>query len=297
MLNFGAEGISVSTDTDSVNKDIVNLIKVDDDGRLNIVGYHVNDDDSKVMFEHGEGMYLDGMDDVYAAVKELRQRENILVSAGKINEISNLIYKPEEVPIIKESAVAFLTKTNDDYYQSQGIDFQSLVQSSEITDRHGLMSVVSSIAYDIQTEAMKRDSGILDRMLPEGMTREHELAHLSSEAIKYCEDIANLRLNLLDDAVSNKLAEVNRMLAEYVKKASAADPNYKLTNHVESYELTTQGENKFALVNPDDRSFKTSWMSASDMLGHLDTIKSGMTAVFPELEPAVAEAPVSVTMT
>ncbi len=69
-------GFAVSRDDQSVDKDYINRMEVDEDGKLNIVGHGINAQGNDVPFDHGEGMYLDGIDELYAKVNEMRQQEN-----------------------------------------------------------------------------------------------------------------------------------------------------------------------------------------------------------------------------
>lgn len=68
-------GFAVSQDDQSVNKDYIDRVEVDEDGKLNIVGHGINAQGNDVSFDHGEGMYLDGFDELYAKVHEMRQQE------------------------------------------------------------------------------------------------------------------------------------------------------------------------------------------------------------------------------
>lgn len=70
-------GFAVSRDGQSVDKDYIDRIEVDEDGKLNIVGHGINAQGNDVSFDHGEGMYLDGFDELYAKVNEMRQQENV----------------------------------------------------------------------------------------------------------------------------------------------------------------------------------------------------------------------------
>ena len=52
-------------------------MKFDEDGKLNIIGHRLDVNGNNKIFEHGDMMYLDGIDELYAAVKEMRQVEQV----------------------------------------------------------------------------------------------------------------------------------------------------------------------------------------------------------------------------
>lgn len=67
-------GLKVRNDV-RYDGDYINMIGFDRGGELNITGYRRNGEGSLCHFDHGEGMTLDGLTDLLAAVKEIRMTE------------------------------------------------------------------------------------------------------------------------------------------------------------------------------------------------------------------------------
>ena len=220
-------------------------------------------------------------------VAKLQDREAFIAEVTeKIHQTENKNYSPEDVVILKEAAIAHIEKYNSDYFQAKDVDIKGMIDASEVTDRHGLSAAVAAVVYDIHSEALGRDSGILDRLLPIDMDRADETLLQGRDASAAAEAILDLRQNNLKEVLDTKVAEVNTTLAEYNRLSQASDSNYILHSHVESYALEQQSENEFALSDPDQRKFVTSWMGVRDMLNHLAGLMQKMTAKFPELNPS-----------
>ena len=213
-------------------------------------------------------------DDVLAEVKE------------KISQTENKEYSPDDVAILKEAAIAHIEKYNSNYYQAKGVDIKGMIESSEVTGRHSLSAAVASVVFDIHSEALGRESGILERLLPNDMGRADETFTQSRDASAAAEAILDLRQNNLKDALDTKVAEVNTTLAEYNRLSQASDPNFMLHSHVENYALEQQSENEFALTDPVERKFATSWMGARELLAYLANLLQKMFEKFPELKPS-----------
>ena len=297
--------LAVSREDNDVEMDEVDRISIDDDGRLNVEGHRLDADGESHAFGHGDQMFLNGYDELYAYVKEMHLREKTLSAVEGINDADNKEYTPEESAIVKECAVRFLDKLYDDYYSAtdkagnidesvpKGVDVMSLVASVPVADRDDLRNLAAAVLYDIQAEALKREPGILDRYLPESEDgvdkRVAELVRVGSEVVRSSEAIIDLRENNLKEAVETKVSEVNTMLTEYNRLSKAADPNFIFSKHVESYILEQQSENEFAISDPDERKFASSWMGAREMLARLDKIEQAMVDKFPELKPAAQQ--------
>ena len=208
------------------------------------------------------------------------------ISENIHEKVDNKVYAPEEVAILKEAAIAHIEKYNSDYYQAKGVDIKGMIESSEVTDRHSLSAAVASVVFDIHSEAIGRESGILERLLPNDMSRADETFMQSRDASAAAEAILDLRQNNLKDALDAKVAEVNTTLTEYNRLSQAADPSFMLHSHVEKYALEQQSENEFALTDPVERKFATSWMGARELLAHLASLLQKMFEKFSELKPS-----------
>ena len=220
-------------------------------------------------------------------VTDSQDRDTVLAEVKeKISQTENKEYSPDDVTILKEAAIAHIEKYNSDYYQAKGVDIKGMIESSEVTDRHSLSAAVASVVFDIHSEALGRESGILERLLPNDMGRADETFMQSRDASAAAEAILDLRQNNLKDALDTKVAEVNTTLAEYNRLSQAADPNFMQHSHVENYALEQQSENEFALTDSVERKFATSWMGARELLAHLVNLLQKMFEKFPELKPS-----------
>lgn len=286
-INF-SNPLAISRDGQGSDKDYIARVKIDDDGTLNISGHRINDDGETEALYHADDIHLKGYDELFAAVKDeslFQQREPMLAKVQAVNEAGNIPYPTEDIPVIKDAAVEYLTKLNDDYYQSKGVDIADVVQNYNVTDRQDLLAVSAAVTYDIQSEAMRREWNILGRYLPEGSSQETELVRVATEAALHAESIADLRRNSLPEVLDNRIKDVNAMLEKYNSLSRASDPNFMFRPHTENYAIDRQQENEFALVDPAERKYLTSWMSAREMLAHLDGVEQQMISKFPELKP------------
>ena len=250
-INFD-EPLAVSRDDNDTDMDYIARVAIDDNGILNISGHRLNDEGETEVFYHADMLYLNGFEELLAAVKDVslrQQREPVLARVGAISDIGNKPYQPEESAIVRDAAVAYLAKYNDDYYQAKGVDIAAVFAGSDITDRKALRDVAAAVAYDIQSEALRGDWNILRRYLPEGTSREQSLAQLSSEIVKHAESIVDLRQNNLSAVIDERVGRVNAMLTEFNRLSASADPEYMLHKHVESYTVEHQQENEFALAD------------------------------------------------
>ena len=68
-------GLPVTQDDQTTDRDFVDMVKFDQDGKLNIIGHRQDVYGKTVHFDHAEGMSLDGFDDLYSQIKELRKQE------------------------------------------------------------------------------------------------------------------------------------------------------------------------------------------------------------------------------
>lgn len=68
------EGQPVLVDSQSIEHDYVDAVNIEEDGKLNIIGHRLDADGYPVAFEYGDGMHLDGYDDLYAAICNLREQ-------------------------------------------------------------------------------------------------------------------------------------------------------------------------------------------------------------------------------
>ena len=217
---------------------------------------------------------------------EVKKDDVLAEVTEKISQTENKEYSPDDVAILKEAAIAHIEKYNSDYYQAKGVDIKGMIEGSEVTDRHSLSAAVASVVFDIHSEAIGRESGILERLLPNDMSRADETFMQSRDAGTAAEAILDLRQNNLKDALDAKVAEVNTTLTEYNRLSQAADPSFMLHSHVEKYALEQQSENEFALTDPVERKFATSWMGARELLAHLASLLQKMFEKFPELKPS-----------
>ena len=217
---------------------------------------------------------------------EVKKDDVLAEVTEKISQTENKEYSPDDIAILKEAAIAHIEKFNSDYYQAKGVDIKGMIEGSEVTDRHSLSAAVASVVFDIHSEAIGRESGILERLLPNDMSRADETFMQSRDASAAAEAILDLRQNNLKDALDAKVAEVNTTLAEYNRLSQAADPYFMLHSHVENYALEQQSENEFALTDPVERKFITSWMGARELLAHLANLLQKMFEKFPELKPS-----------
>ena len=212
------------------------------------------------------------------------RRVNLRIAGEKFQQtLGNLPFSNEDAAIIKEAAATYLSKYNSDYYQATGVDINAGL--ADVNDRHSLGKAIATIVYDIHSEALEREPGILDRYLPEDYSRIDETVNVSLNALKYAEGIVDYRANNLKEVVEQKVDSVNTMVGEYNNLSKAADPNFMFSKHTEGYELTQQGENEFALVDSVERNYVTSFMGARDMLTSLDALEQQMADKFPELKP------------
>ena len=217
---------------------------------------------------------------------EVKKDDVLAEVTENISQTENKEYSPDDVAILKEAAIAHIEKYNSDYYQAKGVDIKGMIEGSEVTDRHSLSAAVASVVFDIHSEAIGRESGILERLLPNDMNRADETFMQSRDASAAAEAILDLRQNNLKDALDAKVAEVNTTLTEYNRLSQAADPSFMLHSHVEKYALEQQSENEFALTDPVERKFATSWMGARELLAHLASLLQKMFEKFPELKPS-----------
>ena len=223
-------------------------------------------------------------------------REELLKRVVEKISLDNQAYSPEEQAIVRDAVTVMLEKYNIDYYQSK-VMIPEMVKTYDISDRQELETVVASVVYDIQDDALRRDADILKSYLPVDMSREDEIGRMVTEAVNYAERIVDYRVNKLHDVVSEKVEDINKTVAEYNRLSSTKDPSFSLTKHIQYYELTVQGENELALVDGVERNFVTSWMGARELLAHIDTLEQKMKEQFPELivskEEKVQDATVS----
>ena len=217
---------------------------------------------------------------------EVKKDDVLAEVTEKISQTENKEYSPDDVAILKEAAIAHIEKYNSDYYQAKGVDIKGMIEGSEVTDRHSLSAAVASVVFDIHSEAIGRESGILERLLPNDMNRADETFMQSRDASAAAEAILDLRQNNLKDALDAKVAEVNTTITEYNRLSQAADSSFMLHSHVEKYALEQQSENEFALTDPVERKFATSWMGARELLAHLANLLQKMFEKFPELKPS-----------
>ena len=223
-------------------------------------------------------------------------REELLKHVVEKISLDNQAYSPEEQAIVRDAVTVMLEKYNNDYYQSK-VMIPEMVKTYDISDRQELETVVASVVYDIQDDALRRNPDILKSYLPVDMSREDEIGRMATEAVNYAERIVDYRVNKLHDVVSEKVEDINKTVAEYNRLSSTKDPSFSLTKHIQSYELAVQGENELALVDGVERNFVTSWMGARELLAHIDTLEQKMKEQFPELivskEEKVQDATVS----
>ena len=215
-------------------------------------------------------------------------REELLKRVVEKISLDNQAYSPEEQAIVRDAVTVMLEKYNIDYYQSK-VMIPEMVKTYDISDRQELETVVASVVYDIQDDALRRDPDILKSYLPVDMSREDEIGRMATEAVNYAERIVDYRVNKLHDVVSEKVEDINKTVAEYNRLSSTKDPSFSLTKHIQSYDLTVQGENELALVDGVERNFVTSWMGARELLAHIDTLKQKMKEQFPELKVSKEE--------
>ena len=219
-------------------------------------------------------------------------REESLAMVDVINGIGNKAYTADEVPVVKEAAIAYLQKYNSDYYQAKGIDIADRVQKYDLADRKDLKTVVSAVVYDLQSEALQREPGILDRYLPNGSTRENELGRVASEVMKYAEGVADYRLNDLKGALEAKIDSLNGLVKEFNDLRRKEDPEYVMKKHVLSYSLRVgeDMENNVALISSDGESEKweSSWMTSRDLFSKLDSVEKELVKQYPGLAQLAA---------
>ena len=68
---------AVSREDDSVEKDYIDRVEVDEDGKLNIVGHRYDAEGNSEDFDYGNMMYLDGFDELFAKISEMRLQKNV----------------------------------------------------------------------------------------------------------------------------------------------------------------------------------------------------------------------------
>lgn len=243
------------------------------------------DEAYRQMEEHDREM---GIVDGYDNPQSEPTREEMLKRVVEIISLDNQAYSPEEQAIVRDAVTVMLEKYNNDYYQSK-VMIPEMVKTYDISDRQELETVVASVVYDIQDDALRRDPDILKGYLPVDMSREDEIGRMVTEAVNYAERIVDYRVNKLYDVVNKKVEDVNKTVTEYNRLSSAKDHSFSLTKHIQSYELTVQGENELALVDGVERNYVTSWMGARELLAHIDTLEQKMKEQFPELKVSKEE--------
>jgi len=72
-----ADGIMVSRDEPVTLKDVVNMVKFENNGELKVIGYRLDDEENRVDLDKIGGLELSGLDDLYGYVKELRETEKV----------------------------------------------------------------------------------------------------------------------------------------------------------------------------------------------------------------------------
>ena len=71
-------GYEVPSKTAYNNRDCIDMVKFDDDGKLNIIGSRIvlkNGEQKTKYFDHGNGMSLEGIKELYSGVREMREAE------------------------------------------------------------------------------------------------------------------------------------------------------------------------------------------------------------------------------
>ena len=72
-----ADGIMVSRDEPVTLKDVVNMVKFENNGELKVIGYRLDDEENRVDLDEIGGLELSGLDDLYVSVKEIREAEKL----------------------------------------------------------------------------------------------------------------------------------------------------------------------------------------------------------------------------
>jgi hypothetical protein len=112
-INFNG-GLDVNPEYFSLQMDYIDRVGVDEDGKLNIVGHHINYEGNRVPFDHGEGMYLSGFDKLYAKIREMRQQENAKLRTllGEVIGSHNQSIEIRPTEIDSHTKVLFLMNNN-----------------------------------------------------------------------------------------------------------------------------------------------------------------------------------------
>ena len=175
------------------------------------------------------------------------------------NQIINQKCDKREAAILKEGAACFIEKYNSDYYQTKNIDVRRLLDGSDVTDLQSLVVAVASIIYDIHSEALARDPGIFDRLLPQGMDRCDEVLNASFETLDAAAEVLYAHVNNVGTRMDKGLKELNSILPLYDEMQMTKDPEYSFHSHAKSYWVKSFDDGMYSLMAND--GIKDDYMS------------------------------------
>ena len=287
------DGLAVSQDDQSIDKDYIDLIKFDQDGKLNIIGHRQDANGNIVNFDHGDMMYLDGYDDLLAAVKDLREQEALEEEdIENVSEDAGITFSDDDQKVIKEAVATYLTQYNSDYYQSD-VDVAGRVAAADLASWSDVKRLSSEIAEDILRDADSRDPEILDRYLPEGMnTIAHESQRIGSDTLEKAKVALFNHEHYIADNVKSRIAEVNAMLPEYNALRRAADNNFMFSHPTSAYSLqqNPRDPQQFALIAVKDGNgeYATAFLELPEVMAKVEKIENDLITEYPQLKDFTA---------
>ena len=246
------DGLAVSRDDSDTEKDYVNIVKFDKNGKLEIVGYCLDEDGNRFDLKERGGLDLSGFDDLFAELKELREAE-------RLEEEEEM--EPQVVQEEKKSGIAYSIKLNEDgiapeHYRIEfNKDFFPHLSAKEISSAAGKAGAIASdnaeqmfLFKDYATAEKFGESMIAlnekraaeeQQPLENRRYTEEEANQVKSSMGEYLQNIVNERFSN-GDIYSTEIADA---MKEYMVFGS-------LTAQDAAYDLTTRFLNKSDLNHP-----------------------------------------------
>ena len=286
-------GFAVSQEDQNYDKDYVDMVKFDQDGILNIIGHRLDADGKAVNFDHGAGMSLDGIDDLYSNIKELREQESLEEDIEDVELLDNsndISFSDEQQPVIKDVMLSFLHRLDSDYYQTN-IPMDARINETRFNNWGDVKTLAVSLADDLLRQADAKDYEILSRYGIENIS--HESQRIGQDVLDAVKDrLTNIELDM-ENKLNEKVSILNAMLPEYNKLRAADDSQYGFSGKaIDSYffEKNPADSDGIALLSVKNGfpEYRTSYLRFSVMSDKLDSLVDNMIHEYPQLNTFTA---------
>ena len=234
-----------------------------------------------------------------SSTEDISREEQIIVDSSKESVAASIErqlpsekipYTAEQSAVVTEGIIFSLTEHNGMYLNVEGMDIVALFSAYEIQDRTSALTAAREVSTNLLHSAEEKEAGILERLLPVGMTLEQEAERMAGEAVFVGEQLYDCRKNNLRQMIDDRISGLNGLVEKANDLARKEDPEYVMKKHITGYDLSVKSENvvMLAALMGDDQKFVTSWTDSRSILDKLDSIEKEIIQRYPGLAELAA---------